>query len=554
VSKTASYTTRATRGFAWNHLYKLTEFGLLNLFNMLIARYFGPEGSVPYVVYIALGTTISAIAAFGVDGTLLRYLPRITEIESGADAELKSMGVTGLRSFVRRLFALRIFIVLIIISIAAIVLIVAPSISDTFSESLGSIAVYSPLLLLYLLAQSIIAFSTLALIALLETRLLFIVSIIVRSLLLGISAYLVSIGTLEIGTAVLLHAGSAFIIAGSLLAILFRVVNERETKQERRTIGLAAKRISGDVSRLFRFRNFSALLVTPVMLYGLTTYGNDMLSAVLGRQPDILMLRGFYGEHAREVGLYNVASMLLLVTEYIFFLGLGGALVSIFSKYAHEDETEQNTHPSYPRMRRARGEVAGFQYITLIPLCGFVFVFALHIIRFIYGTQYDDAALSLQIGIVLLAINVAVFGGGLPITSLVAIGKPRLVLYSRISWGSINLVGNFFLIKYYGVVGAIIGTNVCNMLACATEDHFARKYIGNSIRYMSMLRIVVLTSLSACCIWYLDDMLFLSLSTLFRLGISAVIYFFMTYVLFWILKLPEFVYFQTRLRSVIGKL
>src|SRR5688572_6289900 len=105
---------------------------------MLIARYFGPEGSVPYVVYIALGTTISAIAAFGVDGTLLRYLPRITEIESGADSELESMGVTGLRSFVRRLFALRMFIILVIISAAAIVLIVGPSISDTFSASLGS--------------------------------------------------------------------------------------------------------------------------------------------------------------------------------------------------------------------------------------------------------------------------------------------------------------------------------------------------------------------------------------------------------------------------------
>ncbi|HEY6171827.1 MAG TPA: polysaccharide biosynthesis C-terminal domain-containing protein, partial [Candidatus Kapabacteria bacterium] len=124
----------------------------------------------------------------------------------------------------------------------------------------------------------------------------------------------------------------------------------------------------------------------------------------------------------------------------------------------------------------------------------------------------------------------------------------------RITWGVINLVGNFFLIKYYGVIGAIIGTNTCNMLACATEDYFARKYIGNSIRYVSMLRIVALTSISAVFIWYLDQTLLFSLPTLLRLAVSAVIYFLVTYVLFWILKLPEFVYFQTRLRSVIGKL
>lgn len=554
MSKTASYTTRATRGFAWNHLYKLTEFGLLNLFNMLIARHFGPEGSVPYVVYIALGTTISAIAAFGVDGTLLRYLPRITEVESGADLELQAMGVTGLRSFVRRMFALRMFVVFIIITLTGIVLVVLPSLSRSLSNSFGSIAAYSPYILLFLFAQSIIAFSTFALIALLETKLLFVVSIIVRSLLLGLGVYFVTAGILDIDTAVVLHVMSAVVAAGTLLTILFLVVNNREIKQERRTIGLAAKRVVSDVARLLRFQNFTALLVTPVMVYGLTTYGNDMLSAILGRQPDILMLRGFYGEHAREVGLYNVASMLLLVTEYIFFLGFGGALVSIFSKYAHEDELEQNATSGYPRMIRARREVAGFQYITLIPLCGFVFVFALHVIRLIYGTQYDDAALSLQIGIILLAMNVAIFGGGLPITSLVAIGKPRLVLYSRIAWGVINLVGNFFLIKYYGVIGAIIGTNACNMLACATEDYFARKYIGNSIKYISMLRIVALTSISACFIWYLDDTLFLSLPTLIRLGVSAGVYFLVTYLLFWILKLPEFVYFQTRLRSVIGKL
>ena len=241
MSKTASYTTRATRGFAWNHLYKLTEFGLLNLFNMLIARHFGPEGSVPYVVYIALGTTISAIAAFGVDGTLLRYLPRITEVESGADLELQAMGVTGLRSFVRRMFALRMFVVFIIITLTGIVLVVLPSLSRSLSNSFGSIAAYSPYILLFLFAQSIIAFSTFALIALLETKLLFVVSIIVRSLLLGLGVYFVTAGILDIDTAVVLHVMSAVVAAGTLLTILFLVVNNREIKQERRTIGLAAK-------------------------------------------------------------------------------------------------------------------------------------------------------------------------------------------------------------------------------------------------------------------------------------------------------------------------
>lgn len=550
---TQNYTTRATRGFTWNYLYKLTEFGLLNLFNMLIARYFGPEGSVPYVVYIALGTTISAIAAFGVDGTLLRYLPRITEVESGADKELEAMGVTGLSSFVSRLFALRMFVVLLVITLVSIIFILLPMFFVTFSNSLGSTAIYAPYLLLFLLAQSVIAFSTFALIALLETKVLFFISFLTRASLLALGVFLVSETILTIETTIILHVVSAALGAGCLLFILFRVINEREIDKGKRSLSQTASKISDDLLRLFRFRNLMALLASPVMIYGLTTYGNDMLSAVLGRQPDILMLRGFYGENASQVGVYNVASMLLLVTEYIFFLGFGGALVSIFSKYAHEDEAENRQGVPYPRLIQARNEIAGFQNVTLIPLCGFMFLFALQVIQLIYGSQYDEAATGLQVGIILLACNVAFFGGGLPITSLVAIGKPRLVLISRITWGFTNLVGNFFLIKYYGVVGAIIGTNLCNMFACATEDYFARKYIGISVEYFSMMRILVLTGLTGGLVWYLSQY-FVSFPLLIRLLSLAIVYFTVTYSLFWIVKLPEFVHLRTRLRSVIGKL
>lgn len=549
VSSGHNYTARATKGFAWNHLYKLTEFGMLNLFNMLIARHFGPEESVPYVVYTALGTIITAIAAFGIDGALLRFLPRVTSSVTSSRTDIITIGASGLRSFVRRMFALRMLIVAFILVCVALLFIILPSYSNYIS--LGTITLYAPYLLVFLAAQAVIAFSSCALTALLETRSLFITSIITRSVLVIIGVYLVVNHILAIDTAIVLHVLSAIATACILLYILFQKVNLHDVREEKRGIKRSLKTIVSDILHLLSYRNLLIVLTSPVMIYGLTTYGNDMLSAVLGRQPDILMLRAFYGENAKEVGVYNVTSLLLVVTEYVFFLGLGGAIVSIFSKLAHEDE--KDGEGKYPRLLKARFELAGFQNIALLPLCGFMMLFAFHVVRVLYGDKYDASVLPFQIGLLLLALNVSLFTGGLAITSLVAIGKPRIPLYSRITWGAINVIGNVFLIKYYGVLGAVIGTNACNMLACATEDHFARKYIGSAIRYKPIFITTVVTILAASVSWYLDRALLPELNLIVRVCISGLLYFTLVYGIFWIVKLPEFVYLQRRILSLKTK-
>ena len=109
MTTSETYGKRATRSFAWNHFYKLSEFGLLNIYTMIIARHFGPVGSAPFVVYAAAGTSLSVIAAFAVDGVLLRYIPRMGDTDALTE-EMAVPGATDLSSFVRKLFAFRLFI------------------------------------------------------------------------------------------------------------------------------------------------------------------------------------------------------------------------------------------------------------------------------------------------------------------------------------------------------------------------------------------------------------------------------------------------------------
>ena len=140
MGKREEYREKATRGFAWNHLYKLTEFGLMNIYTMFIARHFGPVGSTPYIVYAALGTTIAVMTTFGVDGVMLRYLPRLADAQKPID--ISSVGAHSLRSFIRRLFAFRVLIVSIVVSIVAVVMYGVPLAFPSLVASFGSLREY----------------------------------------------------------------------------------------------------------------------------------------------------------------------------------------------------------------------------------------------------------------------------------------------------------------------------------------------------------------------------------------------------------------------------
>jgi O-antigen/teichoic acid export membrane protein len=543
------YSERASKSFAWNHFQKLVEFGFINIFNMMIARYYGPEGSVPYVVFTALCTSISILAAFGVDGILLRFLPRLVESEHGGSETLHAIGVTGIRSFVRRLFAFRMIAVGFCLLLVALLFIVLPIFSDSLSDSLGSIRRYAPLIMLFLAAQAVVAFSTFALIALMRTKQLFLYTIMGRAILpIGIILlYTTQFVTIDI--AVGLYTSSTVCMALMLGILLYKSVHSLE---RRRNVSpsFAVSSIVNEITLFLKSpASIKAFTVTPLMLYGLATWGNDVLSTVLGRQPDILMIRAFYGENSAKVGLYNVTSLVLVFTEYIFMLGFGGMLVSVLSKLAHDDET-QPTAIRYERMSKARRQVASFQAILYLPLAGFMTVFTAEFITAIFGTKYLDAVPMIHIGIILLVLNIGFFGGGLQTTSLVAVGKERIVLKNRIFWGIVNLIGNLYLIHHFGAVGAVVGTNTANLFSCAVEEYFARKYIGISIQYLSVIRLIVISGISAIGASFIVT-LFGITNIYLLLFTGGIVLGIIMYLLCRVLNIPEYLILIERIKRML---
>jgi O-antigen/teichoic acid export membrane protein len=517
----------------------MIEYGGVSLYAILVGRKFGPELNGSYAVFLSICGTLAIVGAFAVDGVLLRYLPRILR----GELTFGEAKVEGIRPFLIELLAFRLFVTLVLITLLVLLLAVLPIYFPSLSVSLGNIRSLWPYFVIYLLGQALVAFSTFTLIGILQIKWVFYASLSSRAALLLAGLIWIYSGNFSLEGAVSLLAFSAVLNGVLLLYWVNRHVEHESSRGLRKEFNHFRKRLAGYASNPSRIRMF---ILLPFMLYGVTTWGNDILSTVLGRQPDILMMRALLGENARDIGLYHAASMLAQMTEYIFLFGLGGALVSVFSELAHDDEqnalTQKDKTPfrlNYPRLMNARREVAGYQTVVTTPAFTFMMVFSPLVIEVIYGHKYAGAQQLLFASLILQTITVVMFGGGVHITSLVAIGKERVVFVNRLSWGLLNLLANYFLIQSYGGLGAMIGTQCANAGACATESLFSTRWIGQSLRPLRSVAIVLIVAVSVLITYYTAELLPTTVTPLLRLLSAGFLMAILTtsgYILF---RIPE---------------
>jgi O-antigen/teichoic acid export membrane protein len=483
--------TRATQGFAWNHLYKISEYGLFNLYSILVVRHFGPELAGPFTIYLSIFSALSILSAFAVDGILLRYSGLV---KVGAHLELPGYISGSLRSFLRPLLELRLAVTALIALIVIVCLAILPRFFSGVAIITGSMADLAIPLGISLLLQGIIAFCTSALIGLLETKRILIGSLLARGSLLLVSLLLLSFGELTILTAVSVHMAS-LLLGAIVLSLIVRKLSVESANAPSRRFSWLKDRAT-----------IATFFGSGVVAYGIATWGTDLLSMILSRQPDILMLGAIFGERSVEITYYHAASVILLLSEYLFLFGFGGALVSVFSGLSHSDTQDPNfSQRGYPRLLEARKKVANFQSVATVPFLTFVGVFAGPIIESLFGAAFLPATSLVQVGVVIVALTVSLFGGGMSITSLVAIGEQRLVFRIRLVCGLINLPLNLLLISSYGAMGAVIGTQLCNTAACMLEAFAANKRIGLAIDYNGIFAVYAIAIAASAIAYVICD-------------------------------------------------
>ena len=466
------------------------------------------------------------------------------------------------------MLAFRLFVNLCLALILVVALGVLPNYSTGLAASLGGIRQLWPYFVIFLFGQACVAFSAYTLIGLLQIKWVFYASLLTRLSMLGAGALLLITGHLTIEGAVAIHAFAALANAALLLYWVNRHVERESSQGLRIEFANFRRRLVGFVSRPSRVRIF---LLMPFMLYGITTWGSDVLSTVLGRQPDILMMRALLGENAKDIGLYEAAARLALMTEYAFLFGLGGTLVSVFSEFAHHDEqnsehaaAERSDSPAsatspprrrrlhYPRLLKARQDISGYQSVSTAPLFAFMLFFAPLVLEVVYGSRFAGALPMIVASLILQALSVIAFGGGMQVTSLVVIGKERVVFLNRLSWGLLNLVVNYFLILHYGGLGAMIGTQSADLGAVVTESILCYLWIGQSLQPSRTLAIVAIATASALLTYYGAGFLSTAIPAVVRLlaaGASMTLLTVGGYALF---RIPEARKAWWKIRSLAG--
>jgi O-antigen/teichoic acid export membrane protein len=149
---------------------------------------------------------------------------------------------------------------------------------------------------------------------------------------------------------------------------------------------------------------------------------------------------------SERVGIYNVSYQ--LGTFAIFFLAAGGYLLPpMLAKLDSDGKTTQ--------MDALYRTITKWIVFASAPVVFLLFVYPSELIALLFGTQYTEGAIVLQILVLGTFLQLSM---GSASGALASLGHNRLVLYS-ISFGAlVNVVLNVALIPVLGILGAGIAT------------------------------------------------------------------------------------------------
>ena len=208
-----------------------------------------------------------------------------------------------------------------------------------------------------------------------------------------------------------------------------------------------------------------------------TVWLTGILSYALGKQTDIITLQFFRTPQA-EVGFYALAVTLAATANNVLRLG-------IFNVSTAALATVRAEQPG--RLSKGWQTLCSVSPMLSLPLLLFVTVLADPIMNALYGPQYQDAAILLQIFAAFLIVC-QVLGGGIHSTAFSAMGVPKRSLQARAVTGVLNLGVNIALVPLYGARGAVVGTGACGVLTMAYEYRLLRRYLQDRLPLANIMR------------------------------------------------------------------
>lgn len=414
---------RAPMGFLWNQLYQLWLFGSLFLLTEVVTRGLLPNDYGVYSYALTAFTTVSYLAAFGLEEAATIWVPRALTEDGRAQAS----------SVIRRLLGTRL---LFLLAAAAAMLFLFPLLPGWLgqlalpgavglSTALGNPAIqdHLPPLAFYVVGTGFINLLFAIFTALLRTRVILVVSGCSQAANLILVWVFLALGWGVDGALWALGIVS-WLTAIAYLGWLMPLLLIRRPPQ--------------------------AMSLLPALRLSMAAWLTNLAGGALLKQV-VVGLLVLYAFNSAQIGFFNLAFQLghsagLLLVAGLSFVGMA----TMAAAYSGENRAWLAT---------SWRAVLKVQILLALPLLVFSLLHAPAIVVLLFGEEYAGVGPLLQL---FLAFNILtrVSGGGFHQAALYVLEKQRFVVF--LQWASLALTAvlGFLLIPQGGPMGALIATGL----------------------------------------------------------------------------------------------
>lgn len=488
-----SLAKKTFRGFVLNTASRLTEFGLTFTITIIMTRFLGPDNFGKYAIVMTFCGLFALLANVGFEESLNVLIPKNPDDKTKQASLFSSL--LGLRVVVLTLIAGLAFLISDPISAAM----GNPELGYLIRLAIPFIFIANINALFMFLLTGLFRFGTLAITKILSLLLQLVGVIIVFALGGGVAEVIV------------------------VLAIVNLIL-------------LGVYVLYGRQYLRWHVRDIS---VFTALSFGFVIWLTNLVNFALGKQSDILLM-GFFRLTEAQIGYYEIAYRSVNTINMLLISGFIGITLASFAEASTKDSSLLGN--AWRLTIKAYGAIA-------LPVIIFSIVHARTIITGVFSEAYEPAVILFQVYASFIFFT-KLLGGGNHITLLYAIGRQKVVFFTRLLTGMGNVGLNLIFIPWLGPLGALIATGVSQLIVIIVELGFVKKFIKTRFPINFNVKLIL-----ACLVGILPSLAFLP-GHLLGVVVAAFIYYTLMIVTLYLLKPFSFedTKFLSSINPFIGKI
>jgi stage V sporulation protein B len=452
---------------------------VLGLSSLLVARLLGPQNYGIYTLALSSPFFIQLLIGMGVSNAITRF----------SSYHLAKGDIQTARRMTRNGIA---FVLLSGISFTVITIILSPYLA-TFLLHRSEITTYVEIASFFIVSQAAFSCVSLGFIGWGSPSQVAIWNITQAFLKLLISVTLILAGFNVLGA--LYGYLFSLIIVGTLGTVSLYVLKFRNRsfilhKEEE------GRKASGGLpeSSTWALRGFTND-VKEMMRYGLPSFIGSIILNV-SQQPVLVIILSAIATNA-VIGYYSAASVISIGVAMV----AGSFTTSLFPAFSRLEGMNSDTRTAF------RYAVKYVSY-ALMPALFFLIASSDLVVGIFYGQAYTQSSYYLEL--LTLSLLPLAFGQTVLPAYFMGVGKTRFMMQMNFAETLATLVPVFVLLFWFklGIVGLLYSIIISNIAPTALGLYSAKKYLGASVDYSSLLKTALI---SAFCFLVILGLSFFSL-------------------------------------------